>query len=172
MSHSPPLPCLEPFHCWGELVSGSTVGPVGTAWTLIWSYSFVCLPPMSTAARARVFSLWEHSLSFPIFHRHRVYLVNHVDLIFNLCRWWKTFQSSSLATPLLELSCGFSPTPECRPPTRVCSWGCPEGLGSAPMRIGHGSGMAAWIVGGPMVPGVQGSWWSWCKRCGSTRSLF
>ena len=54
------------------------------------------------------FLLWELSISFYIFHGHRVCLVEHVDLIckaadFNLYRlnlysWWEGFRSSSLAT--------------------------------------------------------------------------
>ena len=37
------------------------------------------------------FHLWEHSLSTQIFHRHRVYLADHGDLICSLCSWWKHF---------------------------------------------------------------------------------
>ena len=129
---SPALPGWEPSARWGALASGPAAGPVGAAWTLIGPYCCVCLPAGSTAARARVFSLWEHALSFHIFHRHRMHLVNQVDLTFSLCSWWKAPQSSPLATPRLELSCGFSPTSECGPAMGVCSWGSPGGLGSLP----------------------------------------
>ena len=37
-------------------------------------------------------------MSFYIFHRHRVCLVDCVDLIFSLYSWWEGFESSSLAT--------------------------------------------------------------------------
>ena len=35
------------------------------------------------------FLLWELSAAFYIFHRHRVCLVDHVDLICSLYRWWE-----------------------------------------------------------------------------------
>ena len=53
-----------PSNTW--LVSGPAVG---TAQTLIWSCSCLFLPPMSTAARARVFSLGDLSMSLYIYHR-------------------------------------------------------------------------------------------------------
>ena len=37
------------------------------------------------------FLLWEFSMTFYIFHRHRVCLVDHVDLICNLYSWWEGF---------------------------------------------------------------------------------
>ena len=43
------------------------------------------------------FLLWELSMSFFIFHRQRVFLVDHVDLICSLYSWWECFGSSSLA---------------------------------------------------------------------------
>ena len=82
---------------------------VGAAQILIWSYSCVFLPPMSTAIRASVFSLWELSMTFYIFHRHRVCLVECVDLICSLYSCWEGFGSSSLATLLLGFNCGFIP---------------------------------------------------------------
>ena len=62
----------------------SEVPTVGRAQTLIWPYSCVYLPPVSMVARARAFCMCEHSLSFYIFHKHRVHLVDHVDLICSL----------------------------------------------------------------------------------------
>ena len=75
-SHSPPhLPSM----------SSNTVlnsGPaVGAAQSVIWSYSSVFLPPMSTAIRASAFSFVRALNALFIFHRHRVCLVDHVDLI-------------------------------------------------------------------------------------------
>ena len=52
-------------------------------------------------------------MSFYVFHRHRVYLIDHVDLIYSLYSWWKGFGSSSLATLLLGFNCGFISTSAC-----------------------------------------------------------
>ena len=112
-------------------VSGPAVGAVQI---LIWSYSCVFLPPMSTAIRASVFSFVGVLSSFYIFHRHRVCLGDHVDLICSLYSWWEGFGSSSLATLPLGFSCGFIATSACGSSTGICSWGCPRGLGSAPLR--------------------------------------
>ena len=48
-------------------------------------------------------------MAFYIFHRHRVCLVDHVDLICSLYSWWEGFESSSLAGLPLGFNCG--PTP-------------------------------------------------------------
>ena len=48
-------------------------------------------------------------MSFYIFHRHRVCLVDCVDLICSLYSWWEGFESSSLATLPLGFCCGFFP---------------------------------------------------------------
>jgi len=48
-------------------------------------------------------------MAFYIFHRHRVCLVDHVDLICSLYSWWEGFESSSLAALPLGFNCG--PTP-------------------------------------------------------------
>ena len=37
-------------------------------------------------------------MAFFILHRHRVCLVDRVDLICRLCSWWEGFGSSTLAT--------------------------------------------------------------------------
>jgi len=64
------------------LISGPVAGAVQI---IIWSSS-VFLPLMSTTIRtsAFFFFLWELSMTFYIFHRHRVCLVDHVDLIWSL----------------------------------------------------------------------------------------
>ena len=74
---------------------------------LIWSYSFVFLLPMSTAIRTSVISFVELSMTFYIFHRHSVCLVDHVDLICSLHSWWEGFGSSFLATLPMGFNCGF-----------------------------------------------------------------
>ena len=83
---------------------------------------------------------------FYIFHRHRVCLVDCVDLICTLYSWWEGFGSSPLATLHMGFNCGFISTSACRSSTGVCSQGCP------------GGGAAAWVTGVLVAPGTQGSW--------------
>ena len=97
-------------------------------------------------------------MTFYIFHRHRVCLVDPVDLMCNLYSWWEGFGSSSLAALPLGFNCGFISTSACGSSTGVCSWGCPGGLGFAPVRVRCGGGAAAWVRGVQEVPGTQGSW--------------
>ena len=115
------------------------------------------------------FLLWELSMTFYIFHRHRVCLVDCVDLICSLHNWWEGFESSSLATLPLGFICGFTSTSTCESSTGVCSWGCPGGPGFAPGRARCGGGAAAWVTGVLAAPGSQGSWRLgqqelWCSR--------
>ena len=92
-SHSPPhLPRMPSKTV---LISGSDLG---AAQSLIWSYSCVFLPPVSTAIRTSSVLLWELSVTFYLFHRDRVFLVDRVGLICSLYSWWWGFRSSSLAT--------------------------------------------------------------------------
>ena len=63
--------------------------------------------------------LWELSRAFYIFHRHRVCLVDRVDLICILYSWWEGFGSSSLATLPLGFNCGFISTSTCGSSTGV-----------------------------------------------------
>ena len=97
-------------------------------------------------------------MTFYIFHRHRVCLVDHVDLICSLYSWWEGFGSSSSATQPLGFNCGFISTSACGSSTGVCSWGYPRGLGFAPVRARCGGGAAAWVAGVLAAPGTQGSW--------------
>ena len=129
------------------LISGSAVE---AAQILIWSYSCVFLPPMSTAIRTFVGTL--------SVHRHRVCLVDCVDLICSLYSWWRGFRSSSLATLLLGFNCGFISNSACGSSTGVCSWGCPGGLVSAPVRARCRGGAAAWVAGVLAAPVTQESW--------------
>ena len=99
------------------------------------------------------------NMSFYILHRHRVYVVDPVDLICNLYTWWEGFGSSFLATLPLGFNCGFISNSACRSSTKVCSWGCPGGLRSTPVRARCGGGAPAWVAGVLAAPGTQGSWW-------------
>ena len=139
------------------LVSG---GDAGAAQILILSYFPVCSCLQCPQLSEQVcFLLWELSVIFYIFHRHRVCLVDHVDLICSLYSWWEGFGSSSLATLPLGFNCGFISTYTCGSSTGVCSCGCPGGFGSAPVRARCEGGAAAWVAGVLAAPGTQGSWW-------------
>ena len=101
------------------------------------------------------FLLWELSMSFYIFHKHGVCLVDCVDLICSLYSWWEDLGSSSLATLPLSFNCDFISTSACGWFTRVCSWGCPGGLGPAPVKARCGGGKAAWVAEILAAPGTQ-----------------
>ena len=120
----------------------------------MWSF-FQC-PQLSELVH---FLLWALSMSFYIFHRHRVCLVDRVDLICSLYSWCEGFGSYSLATLPLGFNYGFISTSACGLSTGVCSWGCPGGLGFAPVRARCGGGTAAWVAEVLASPGTQGSWW-------------
>ena len=91
------------------LVSGPAVG---AGQILIWSSVYSCLlcPQLSEFV---CFLLWELSVSFYIFRRCRVCLVDRVDFICSLHSWWEGFGSSSLATLPLGFICGFISTSAC-----------------------------------------------------------
>ena len=129
---------------------------MGADQNLIWSYTCVFLPSMSTAMRTSHFVLWELSMSFYIFHRHIVCLVDCVDLISNFYSWWKGFASSSLVTLPLGFNCGFISIYACGSSTGVYSWGRPGRLGFAPLRASYGGGAAAWLMGTLVAPSMQG----------------
>ena len=95
-------------------------------------------------------------MSFYIFRKHRVFLVEHVDLICSLYNWWEGFGSSSLATLTLGFNC-FISTSACGLSTGVCSWGCPGGLAFVPVRARCGAGAAAWLTWVLATPGSQGT---------------
>ena len=95
---------------------------------------------------------------FYIFHRQRVCLVGHVDLICSLYSWWDCFGSYSLEIPPLGFNCGFISTSACGLSTGVCSCSFPGGVGSAPVRARCGGGAAASVAGVLAAPGTQGSW--------------
>jgi len=97
-------------------------------------------------------------MTFYIFHRHRVCLVDPVDLICSLYNWWEAFGSSSLATLPLSFNCGFISTSACGSSTGVCSFGCLGGLGFAPVKARWGHGAAVWVTEVMAAPGTQGNW--------------
>jgi len=55
----------------------------------------------------------------------------------------------------LGFNCGFISTCACGLFTRICSWGCPGGLGSVPVKARCGGGSAAWVSGVLAAPGSQ-----------------
>ena len=68
-------------------------------------------------------------MSFYIFDRHRVCIVDYLDLIFSLYSWWKGFGSSSLATLPLGFNCGFISTSACGRPLGFAPEAALEDLG-------------------------------------------
>ena len=104
---SSPKLCWSLDLLWGQLKFSS--GPTSV-------YSCLQCPQLSELL---CFLLWEHSMCFYIFHRHRVSLVDHVDLICSLYSWWESFRSSSLATLPLGFNCGFISTSTCVSSTGV-----------------------------------------------------
>ena len=131
-SHSPPQLTRMPSNT--VLISGPAVR---AAQILIWSYSFVFLPPMSTAIRTSVFSFVGALNGLLYIPQTQSCLVDPVDLICSLYSWWEGLGSSSLATLPLGFNCGFISTSACgsstgvlllRLPWRACVCSC-EGPG-------------------------------------------
>ena len=94
----PPTLCWSLDLLWGQLRFWSGSTPVCSC--------LQCLPLSELVC----FLLWELSMSFYIFHRHRVCLVDLVDLICSLYSWSEGYGSSSLATLSLGFNCGFIST--------------------------------------------------------------
>jgi len=74
----PPALCWSLDLVWGQLRFSSGPTPVCS-----------CLPCPQLSELCVFF--WELSVSFYIFHRHRVCLVDSVDLICSLYSWWEGF---------------------------------------------------------------------------------
>ena len=137
----------ESFPLLGATVHFTSLGcPLTLCWSLdllwgqlrFWSaptplYSSLQCPQLSELVH---FLLWELSMTFYIFHRHKVCLIDPVDLICSLSSWWEDLGWSSLVTLPLGFNYGFIFTSGYGSFTGVCSWGCPGGLGSAPVRTG------------------------------------
>ena len=113
----PPTLCWSLDLLWGQLRFQSGPTPVCS-----------CLhrPQLSEPVR---FLLWELSVSFCIFHRHRVCLVDCVDLICSFFSWWEGFGFSSLVTLPLGFSCGFISTSACGRPLGFAPEAALEDLG-------------------------------------------
>ena len=132
--------CQSPFPHWESQLTSPpydafntvliSVPVVGAAQILIWSYSVFCLQCPQLSERVHLL-LWELSMPFYTFHRHRVCLDDCMDLICSLFNWWKGFGSSSLATLPLGFNCGFISTSARGLSIGVWSWGCPGELGFA-----------------------------------------
>ena len=135
------------------LVSGPAVGE---AQILSWSYSCVFLPPVSTASRTSVFSFVE-DLSFLLYFP-QTHSLPCWSCGFNLQLVWLVGSFCVFFLPL-GFDCGFISTSTCVLSTGVCSWGCPGGLGFAPVRARSGGGAAAWVAGVLAAPSTQGSLW-------------
>ena len=137
------------------LMSGPAVGAVQIR---IWFYSCVFLPPTSTAIRVALFLLWELSVAFCMFYRHSLlswscgFNLPPVQLVGRL---WVFFLSHT--APWVSIVVLFPPLYVGRP-LGFSSWGCPGGLGFAPMRARCGGGAAAWVAGVLAAPGTQGGW--------------
>ena len=71
----------------------------------------------------------------------------------SLYSWWEGFGSSYLAWVSIVV---LFPPLHVRCPLGFSSWGCPGGLGFAPVRARCGSGTAAWVTGVLAVPDPQG----------------
>ena len=123
-SHSPP--CLPRMPSNTLLISGPAVG---VTQILIWSYSCVFLPPMSTALRASAF-YFVGALNGLLYILSTQDLLSWscgfnlqlVQLVGRLCVFFVSHSS-------LGFNCGFISTSACGWSTGVCSWGCPRGLG-------------------------------------------
>ena len=122
------------------------------------------------------FYLFIFSLSFYIFHRHRVCLVDHVDLICRLYNWWECLGFSSLATLPLGFNCGLISISACGSSTGFQLWsyfraslhvGHPLHVGRPLLRLPWrtlicpvsarcGGGAAAGVLAAPVT---EESWW-------------
>ena len=103
------------------------------------------------------FLLWELSVSFYVFHRHTVCLVDrgfNLQLVQLVGRFWVFFLSQT--APGFQLWFYFYLS------MWVVHWGlllsCPGGLGFAPERAMCGGDTAACVAGVLAAPGTQGSW--------------
>ena len=128
-SHSPP--------CLPRMLSNTVVvcGPaLGIAQILIWSYSCVSLPPVSTAVRMSAFSFvgaLNVFLYIPQTQSLPSWLCGfNLQLVHLMGRFWVFVLSHT--TPGFQ--CSFISMSACGLAIGFCSWGCPGGLGSVPVK--------------------------------------
>ena len=136
------------------LISGPAVG---AARLLIWSYSCVFLPPLSTAVRASVFSFVGALNAFYIFHRQSLPSWScgfNLQLVQLVGRVWIFFISHSV--PGFQLWFYF----------HLCMWvvhwalllRLPWRTWVSPVRARCGGGAATWMAEVWAELGTQGSW--------------
>ena len=107
---------------------------VSAAKILICSYSSVFLPPNSTAIRTSAFS-FVGTLNDLLYIPQTKSLPSwSCGFNLQLYSWWEGFGSSSLVIMSLGFNRDFIFTSGYGLSTGVCSWGCPGGLGFAPVR--------------------------------------
>ena len=87
-------------------------------------------------------------MSFYIFHRHRVCLVVHVDLIC-FFSWWEGLESSSLTTLSLGFNCDFISTSTC---------GLSQGFAPEATLVGFGLPLLGPGLEVVQLLGLQGFW--------------
>ena len=112
------------------------------------------------------FLLWELSLSFYIFHRHRVCLVDHVDLICSLYNWWECLGFSSLATLPLGFNCGLISISGCGSSTGFQLWSYfrPSLHVGHPLHVGRPLLRLPWRT---LICPSECQVWRWCSCRGS-----
>ena len=116
LGHNPPPLPVMPSNT--VLISGPAVV---ASQILIWSSFYVSCLQCPQLSELVPFLLWGLSVIRYIFHRHRVFLVDHMDLICSLYSWWEGFGSFPLATLPLGFNCGFISTSAPRSSTGFCS---------------------------------------------------
>ena len=93
--------------------------------------------------------LWQLSVSFCIFHRHRVCLADRVDFICSLSSWWEGFWSSLATQPWVLIVLLFPPL-HAGDPLGFAPEAALEDLGVEVVQSLGLQGLAA--------PGTQGCW--------------
>ena len=161
--------CQSPFPRWESLSTSSPYNALqhcSDLWPWCGGSSDSNLVLLLCVLTSKVHSYQNQCVFFcgssqcPLIHSiDRVCPADHVDLTFSSHSWWEGFGSSSLATLPLGFNCGFISSSECGSSSGVCSWGCPEGLGFAPVRARCAGGAVAWVAVVLAAPGTQRSWW-------------
>ena len=161
--------CQSPFPRWESLSTSSPYNALqhcSDLWTSCGGSSDSNLVLLLCVLTSKVHSYQNQCVFFRgssqcplIYSIDRICPADRVDLTCSLHSWWEGFGSSSLATLPLGFNCGFISSSECGSSSGVCSWGCPEGLGFAPVMARCAGGAVASVAGVLAAPGTQGSWW-------------